>query len=44
MSVREMISQSGTFLVEDGQVEADILELISNRNQPHDGVFSQLML
>lgn len=44
MSLREMISQSGTFLVEDGQVEADILELISNKNQTHDGVFSQLML
>lgn len=44
MSLRDMISKSGTFLVEDGQVEADILELISNKNQPHDGVFSQLML
>lgn len=31
MSLREMISKCGTFLVEDGQIEPDILALIGNQ-------------
>lgn len=44
LSLREMILQSGTFPVEDGQIEPDILALINNSNPVHDGVFSQFAL
>ena len=44
MPLRDMISQSGTFLVEDRQIEPDILALISNSNPVDDGVFSHFTL
>jgi transcriptional regulator with XRE-family HTH domain len=44
MPLREMISRSGTFLAEDGEIEPDILALISNSNPVHDSVFSPFAL